>query len=125
MPNKEDHPSGAVSPLTGNKVPRGKPFTSSTARSARQKRTEIERSNASIVEAFKRIINQEQTDKHGNKMLGAEIVARSIMNGCINGNAKCIDQALAIMGEKPAENINISAIDFSALDAVSWDDDKA
>lgn len=125
MPNKEDHPSGAVSPISGNKLPRGKPFTSNSARKARQIRTDRDRANASIVEAFKRLVNEEQSDKHGNKLLGAEVIARSIMQGCVNGNAKCIDQALAIMGEKPAENINISAIDFSALDAVSWDDDKA
>ena len=117
MPNTEN--------ITGKKHSRGKPFTRETAREARQIRTAKEKANASIVEEFKKLVNEFQTDKNGKQILGAKIIARSIMNGCINGNAKCIDQALAIMGEKPAENINISAIDFSALDAVSWDDDKA
>lgn len=107
------------SPVNGQPLPRGKPFTSETAREARQRRTAKEQANASITEAFKRLVNEIQTDKHGNKVLGAEIVARSIMNGCINGNAKCIDQALAIMGEKPAEKVIIQQPDFADLDSIA------
>lgn len=106
------------SPVNGQPLPRGKPFTSETAREARQRRTAKEQANASITEAFKRLVNEIQTDKRGNKVLGAEIVARSIMNGCINGNAKCIDQALAIMGEKPVDKVEMHTPDFSKLDAI-------
>jgi hypothetical protein len=56
-------------------------------------------------------MSQEFTDDKGNKMTGAEIIAQSIIKGANNGNAKMVEIALELMGEKPADNINVSFAD--------------
>lgn len=100
-----------VSPVNGQPLPRGKPFTSESAREARRKRAVIEQENRSIVKEFRRRMSQEFTDDKGNKMTGAEIIAQSIIKGANNGNAKMVEIALELMGEKPADNINVSFAD--------------
>lgn len=127
MSGNEPHP---VSPVNGQPLPRGRPFTSESAREARQKRTRIESERQSIAQAFRKNMLELQTVREGGKEVqrtGAEIIARSIMTACNKGNANAMNIALALMGEKPAENINITAADFSALDAafdrMAGDDD--
>lgn len=109
-----------VSPVNGQPLPRGKPFTSETAREARRKRAEEEADRRSIAEAFKKNMRELYTitvDGKVKQLTGAEIIASSIMKACNKGNANAMNIALALMGEKPAENINIVSADFSALDA--------
>lgn len=105
-----DKPKG-VSPVNGQPLPRGKPFTSESAREARQKRTEKEQQTKSITEAFKKRMNEEFTDAKGRTMTGAEIIADSIIKGANNGNAKMVEIALALMGETPAKKIDIGVDD--------------
>lgn len=99
-----------VSPVNGQPLPRGKPFTSETAREARQKRTNIDADRRSIAEAFKKNMSQlhTMTDKRTGETVqktGAEIIADSIMTACNKGNANAMNIALALLGEKPAEKI--------------------
>lgn len=109
---------GKVSPINGQPLPRGKPFTSETAREARQIRTANDKAKASVQEEFKKLVNQVQVDKKGNQMLGAEVLAKSLFNGCVNGNIKAIELALLIMGEKPAEKIMVSTPDSETIERV-------
>lgn len=104
--------------VTGKNRSRGRPFTSETAREARRKRTAKDKANASITEEFKKLVNDFQTDKKGNQMKGAEILAKSLFQGCINGNVKAMELAIALMGEKPAEKIMLSQVDQSVIDEV-------
>lgn len=101
MPN-EKRIKKAVSPVNGQPVPRGKPFTSESAREARRKRTEKEQEQKSITEAFKKCMNGTFTDKNGRTMTGAEVIANSIITGAVNGNAKMVEIALALVGETPS-----------------------
>ena len=95
-----------------------KPFTSESAREARRIRTARDKANASVQEEFKKLVNEYQTDKSGKQILGAEILAKSLFKGCVNGNIKAIELALLIMGEKPAEKFVISAPDREVIDRV-------
>lgn len=113
------HPSGAISPRNGQPVPRGKPFTSETARIAAQKSNEVQAERKSIARAFRKNMTTLQTVKENGKeiqLTGAEIIARSIMTACNKGNANAMGIALGLMGEKPAETVNIITSDFTALD---------
>ena len=115
-----DSSNRPVSPINGQPLPRGKPFTSDSAREARQKRTRIESERQSIAAAFRKNMLELQTVKEGGKEVqrtGAEIIARSIMTACNKGNANAMNIALGLMGEKPVDAISITATDFSALDA--------
>lgn len=116
-----DKPKG-VSPVNGQPLPRGKPFTSETAREARRKRAEKEAEQSRITDAFKKRMNETFTDKKtGKTMTGAEIIADSIIKGANNGNAKMVEIALALMGETPVKKIDVSADDPLLLLLDKWD----
>lgn len=108
-----------VSPINGQPLPRGRPFTSETAREARQKRTNVDAERKSIAAAFRKNMMELQTVKENGKEVqrtGAEIIARSIMTACNKGNANAMNIALGLMGEKPVDAVSIITSDFSALD---------
>lgn len=109
-----------VSPINGQPLPRGKPFTRETAREAAQKSNRVQAERKSIAAAFMKEMVSLQTVKENGREVertGAEIIARSILTACNKGNANAMNIALALMGEKPAESINLITADFSALDA--------
>ena len=117
------HPSGAASPVNGQPLPRGKPFTSETAREARQKRTTIDKERQSIAAAFRRnmLTLHPMKDKSTGQVIqktGAEIIADSIMTACNKGNANAMSIALGLMGEKPAETININTPDPGIMEEI-------
>lgn len=106
------------SPRNGQPLPRGKPFTSETAREATLKSHKVQKEKKSIVQEFRKRINQTFKDSQGNEMTGAAIIAQSIINGANNGNAKMVEIALALLGEKPAENVNINMADPSIMEEI-------
>lgn len=98
-----------VSPINGQPLPRGRQFTSETAREARRKRTEKEQRQKSITEAFKARMSHVFVDpKTGQQRTGAEIIADSIIKGAMGGNAKMVEIALDIMGETPIKRIEVA-----------------
>jgi len=107
-----------VSPINGQPLPRGKPFTSETAREARQKRTQEDKERRSIAAAFRKNMNQVFKDEKGNEMTGAEIIAQSIIKGANNGNAKMVEIALGLLGEKPAEVVNVNMPDPAIMEEI-------
>ena len=107
-----------VSPVNGQPLPRGKPFTSESAREARRKRTENDQENRSIIKEFRKRMSQTFKDDKGNEMTGAEIIAQSIIKGANNGNAKMVEIALELLGEKPADNINVSFADPNIMSEI-------
>ena len=107
-----------VSPRNGQPLPRGKPFTSDTAREAARKSNKAQAERRSIAKEFRKRMNQTFRDEEGNEMTGAEIIAQSIIKGANNGNAKMVEIALGLMGEKPAENVNVNMPDPSIMDEI-------
>ena len=121
MEKREKGVPRGYSPVNGQPLPRGKQFTSESAREARAKRTNLDAKRRSIALAFKENMYQlhEMKDKRTGQIItrtGAEIIADSIMTACNKGNANAMNIALALMGEKPAENLNVITKDFTALD---------
>lgn len=108
-----------VSPINGQPLPKGRQFTSETAREARAKRTNIDAERRSIAQAFRKNMLEvhEMRDRNGKivQKTGAEIIAESIMVACNKGNANAMNIALGLMGEKPAEKIAISAPDADII----------
>lgn len=115
MDFKEQRP---VSPINGQPLPRGKPFTSDSAREARQKRTQEEKERRSIAAAFRKNMNTIFRNDKGEEMTGAEIIAQSIIKGANNGNAKMVEIALGLLGEKPAEVVNVNMPDPSIMEEI-------
>lgn len=107
-----------VSPVNGQPLPRGKPFTSESAREARQIRTKKESEQRSIAAEFRKRMGEKFRDEQGNELTGAEIIAQSIIKGANNGNAKMVEIALSLLGEKPAERILVAEVEQSVIDEV-------
>ena len=63
-------------------------------------------------------MNQLFKDDKGNEMTGAEIIAQSIIKGANNGNAKMVEIALGLLGEKPAEVINVNLPDPAVMEEI-------
>lgn len=91
-----------VSPLNGQPVPRGRPFTSETAKKAREHKTKKDKAKKSITAAFLRyMVEVVVTEKDGTQLTGAQAIAKSIIRGAAKGNAEMVKIALAITGETP------------------------
>lgn len=108
--NRTEKQSGKVSPVNGQPVPRGRPFTSETAREARQKRAKKEQAQKSITEAFLQYMGEIMVrEKDGTELTGAQAIAKSIIRGATKGNAEMVKIALAITGETPSTKITINS----------------
>lgn len=107
-----------VSPRNGQPVPHGSRFTSETAREAARKSNQVQAEKKSIAKEFKKKMNQVFKDENGNEMSGAEIIAQSIIKGANNGNAKMVEIALALLGEKPPEVLNVNMPDPAIMEEV-------
>ena len=110
-----------VSPINGQEVPRGRPFTSETAREARQKRAEKERAKNSITAAFFEYMGKAvAVEKDGAPLTGAQAIAKSIIQGAAKNNAKMVEIALALTGELPATKIvqDVSIVDEATREQV-------
>lgn len=100
-----------ISPVNGQPTPVHRPITPQNAREYQKKAMQSIREKRSIANAFKERLTMEFTDDKGNKMSGAEIIAMSIYKGANNGNAKMVEIALGLLGEKPAETVNVNMPD--------------
>ncbi len=99
----------AVSPVNGQPLPRGRQFTSETAREARQKRTEKENTQKSITQAFLTYMGEiVAKDKDGTELTGAQAIAKSIIRGASKGSAEMVKIALSITGESPSAKVQIN-----------------
>lgn len=119
----ENNTARPVSPINGQPLPRGKPFTSDSAREARQKRTKADSERASIAEAFRKqmretfMVHDKRTGKQVEKT-GAEVIADSIIQACSKGNANAMNIALGLLGEKPAESVNVNMPDPAIMEEI-------
>ena len=119
MAGKARNNKQPVSPVNGQPTPRGRPFTSETAREAQRKKTENEKAKKSITAAFLQYMGEHVAkDDHGNPITGAQAIAKSIIKGASKGNAEMVKIALAITGETPAVKIEQTIIDDATRAAV-------
>lgn len=113
-----DSEGNPISPVNGQPVPKGTPFTSENSREMQKKGQKTIKEKRSIANAFRERLTAEFTDDKGNKMTGAEIIAMSIFKGANNGNAKMVEIALGLLGEKPAETVNVNMPDPSIMEEI-------
>ena len=104
--------------MNGQPVPKGRQFASDNARENQKKAMKSIREKRSIANAFRERLTMEFTDDKGNKMSGAEIIAMSIFKGANNGNAKMVEIALGLLGEKPAETVNVNMPDPAVMEEI-------
>lgn len=97
-----------VSPVNGVPVPRGRKFTSETAREANRKSVENRAARKSITAAFlKYMVEVIATEPDGTEITGAQAIAKSIIKGATKGSAEMVKIALALTGETPSAKITV------------------
>lgn len=105
-----------VSPINGQPTPRGKPFTSETAREAARKRNEKAAAQKSITAAFLKYMGEVVTvEKDGTELTGAQAIAKAIISGASKGNAEMVKIALSITGETPSTKIQFNTGNLADL----------
>lgn len=97
-----------VSPINGQPTPRGKPFTSESAREAARKKNAKYAAQKSITAAFLELMGEVVTvDKNGREYTGAQAIAQSIIKGAMKGSPEMVKIALSLCGETPSTKITV------------------
>lgn len=114
--------SNAKSPISGAPLPRGKPFEAGNeareaARRGGKASGEARRRKKTLREELLYLLEQKSTGRDGKKHTAQEAMSAALLKQAINGNTKAFELIRDTIGEKPTENVNVSAPDFSALDA--------
>ena len=113
-----DADGNPISPVNGVPTPKNRPITRENAREMQKRAQKSIREKRSIANAFRERLTMEFTDDKGNKMSVAEIISMSIFKGANNGNAKMVEIALGLLGEKPAETVNVNMPDPAVMDEI-------
>lgn len=99
-----------VSPVNGQPLPRGRQFTSETAREAARKRNAKAAAKKSITAAFMEYMGEVVfVDKDGREYTGAQAIARSIIRGAMKGNSEMVKISLALLDETPTAKIKVES----------------
>lgn len=117
-----DDKNRPVSPVNGQPLPRGRPFTSETAREAgkkggRKAGINIRQRKSLRDELIAVLTDMEIPQKDtGKKVPVQEALSISLIKSALSGNVRAFEIIRDTIGEKPVENLAIMASDFKALD---------
>lgn len=98
-----------VSPINGQPVPRGRPFTSETAREAAQKSNEKQALEKSLRECLLRELAKTRETKDGRKITGREALCEAAVIMALK-NPKYWELIRDTIGEKPTDKVDINSI---------------
>lgn len=120
--NNTEKPKG-VSPVNGQPLPRGKPFEKGDARAreAQKKGARTKVARRTLREELLELLKVEIQGKDGKKKSTQEMISSAIIKQAMMGSTKAYEVIRDTIGEKPVENVNIVAADYSALES-AFDD---
>lgn len=102
------------SPVNGQPTPRGKPFTTESARECAQKSHEVQRENGMIRNALLRELAKLKTTKDGREISGVDAMAESAIAMAMK-NPRFWELVRDSIGEKPTDNLNINSVPMGAF----------
>lgn len=109
-----------VSPVNGQPLPRGKPFTKDDerAKNAGKKSGKTRGERKTLREDLLTLLREEITDKKSGRVMETQAaLSAALIKQALSGNTKAYEIIRDTIGEKPIDNVNIISADFSALDA--------
>lgn len=81
------------------------------------KTNEMKRARKTLREELLALLSEQITDKNsGRKMEAQRAMSTALIQQALRGNVKAFEIVRDTIGEKPVDNISISATDMSALD---------
>lgn len=111
----------AVSPINGQPVPKGKPFTTSDprAKEAQRKSAQVQKEKADLKAACRIWMETEVAkDKNGNPLTGQQFMVASAAKGIKEGNSKFWELMRDTAGFKPVDKVMVADVDPSVISAV-------
>lgn len=108
-----------VSPVNGQPLPRGKPFTTGDERAKQAGKRSAEKrwQRKTMREELLVLLEQRYTTPDGRKTGTQEEISLALIQQATKGNTKAYEIIRDTIGEKPAENVNIVTADFGALES--------
>ena len=79
---------------------------------------EARRRKRDIRMALEALLEKEYTDKHGEKLSGAQVIAIKQMEKAIKGDTKAFEVIRDTSGQKPIDKVMIADVDQEVIDEV-------
>lgn len=122
MSEKEKELRRTPSPVNGQVLPRGRPFTSETAREAGKKGGRKAGINIKARKTLREELLNVLTEMlipekgSGKNVPVQEALSVSLIRAALSGNVRAFEIIRDTIGEKPIENVTLVTSNFSALD---------
>ena len=114
MPDEKQRP---VSPVNGQPIPDGKPWVTSDKRAseAGKKSVKVRRAKKTLKEELIALLKDNLTDKNGRTMNTQVAMSAALIKSAVSGNVRAFEVIRDTIGQKPAENVMITAGDYAAF----------
>lgn len=96
-----------VSPINGQPLPRGRQFTSETAREAAKKSNEKQALKRSLKDCLLKELGKSRVMKDGRELTGREAMCEAAVAMSLK-NPRFWELIRDTIGEKPADNVNLA-----------------
>lgn len=112
-----------VSPINGQPLPKGRPFTSETAREAARKSNEKQALEKSLRECLLRELAKIRETKDGRKITGREALCEAAVIMALK-NPKYWELIRDTIGEKPTDKVDIGMVGDASIRVWFPEDDE-
>lgn len=113
---KRDEKGRFVSPVNGQPVPKGKPFTKENASEMGKRSAEARNRRADLRELCRVWMETEVgTDKDGKPITGGEMMVRVAVKEVSKGNSKFWELLRDTAGFKPVDKVMVSEVEPSVI----------
>ena len=109
-----------VSPVNGQPLPEGRRFEPGEKQreissKAGKKSVEIRRARKTLREELQILLSEQRPGKDGKEVQVQTAISTALIKAALNGNVRAFETIRDTIGEKPMENITVSAGSFEAL----------
>lgn len=109
-----------VSPVNGQPLPVGKPFSTGDERAseAGKKSAESRLARKTLREELLSLLESDVVDKKGNTKQAQVAMSAALIKQAISGNTKAFEIIRDTIGEKPVDKVMIAEVEQSVIDEV-------
>lgn len=109
-----------VSPVNGQPLPIGKPFTTgdSRAREAQLKGAATKRARKTLREELLALLSGDIVDRKGRTVQAQTAMSNALLKEALQGNTKAFEIIRDTIGEKPVDKVMVADVEQSVIDEV-------
>ena len=109
-----------VSPVNGQPLPIGKPFTTgdSRAREAQLKGAATKRARKTLREELLALLSGDIVDRKGRTVQAQTAMSNALLKEALSGNTKAFEIIRDTIGEKPVDKVMVADVDQNVINEV-------